>query len=66
MGASTARSGRISYCIFRMETRCWCLTLALHAMSVDADAANHDIVNNREATFAAYPIPLAIPEATVR
>lgn len=41
------------------------LTLAAHALTIDADAAHHDIVNDREAAFAPYPIPLAVLDAAV-
>jgi hypothetical protein len=63
-GASTARSA-------------WCqnvagtvrhgtsLTLAVHAVAIDGNAADHDIVDDGEAALAADPIALAVPDATV-
>jgi hypothetical protein len=42
------------------------LTLALHAVSVDTGADDHDIVNDGEAALAANPVALAVLEATVR
>jgi hypothetical protein len=41
------------------------LTLTLHTVSVDTDAADQDIVDDREAAFAPYPITLTVLEATV-
>jgi len=41
------------------------LTLAAHALTIDADAAYHDVVDNREATFASYPVPLTVLDAAV-
>jgi hypothetical protein len=41
------------------------LTLAAHALTIDADAAHHDIVDDGEATFAPYPVPLAVLDAAV-
>jgi hypothetical protein len=41
------------------------LTLALHAISVDTSAADHDIVNDRKAALASNPVPLTILQATV-
>jgi hypothetical protein len=41
------------------------LTLALHAVPVNTRAADHDIVNDGEATLASHPITLAILQATI-
>lgn len=53
----------------RYSTRRWHnveqLTLALHAMSINGGAANHDIVDDREAAFTADPIALAVLDAAV-
>jgi hypothetical protein len=42
------------------------LTLAFHAMPVDARAAYHYIVDDGEAALAADPVPLAILQTAVR
>lgn len=41
------------------------LTLALHAVAVDGGTADHDVVDDREAAFAANPVTLAVPDAAV-
>ena len=40
--------------------------MALHAIAVDTDAADQDIVNNRKAALASDPVALAIAQTTVR
>lgn len=42
------------------------LTLALHAIPINARTNNHDIVDDRKATFTTYPLALAVLETTVR
>lgn len=41
------------------------LTLALHAVSVDTDAADQDIVDDGEAALAADPVAATVLQATV-
>jgi hypothetical protein len=41
------------------------LTLALHAISVDACADDHDIVNDGKAALTTNPVTLAVFQATV-
>lgn len=41
------------------------LTLALYTLSVDASAADEDIIDDGEAAFAADPFTLAVFQATV-
>mgnify|MGYP006877425150 CR=1 FL=1 len=41
------------------------LTLALHALAVNAGAANKHVVDDGEAAFAADPVALAVPQSTV-
>ena len=41
------------------------LTLALHAVSVDASAADHDIVDDGEAALTSNPVALTVLQATV-
>jgi hypothetical protein len=64
MGASTARSEPVIIMMRELGYRI-ALTLTLHTVSVDTDAADQDIVDDREAAFAPYPITLTVLEATV-
>lgn len=48
-----------------LATRWRALTLALHAISVDADAADEHVVDDGEAAFAADPVALAVLQAAV-
>jgi len=41
------------------------LTLALHALAINAGAANEHVVDDGEAAFAADPVALTVPQATV-
>lgn len=43
----------------------YCTLLALYALSVDASAADKDIIDDGEAAFAADPFALAILQAAV-
>jgi len=41
------------------------LTLAVHSISVDGDAAHHDIIDDGETAFASDPVASTVADAAV-
>jgi hypothetical protein len=64
MGASTARSEEVSRLVTGMEEGSR-LTLTLHAVPVNTNTADHDVVDYGKAALAADPVALAVLQATV-